>query len=111
MLTNLNKMIIMIIIIIVNSILEVLKMGYSGSSNGKLMICTGPGCKAWDSEKVLTLVREAIDGDRNIQPCSVSCVNNCGGGVSVGIPDSGKIVKVREPSEVFALLNQNFRTG
>ena len=99
----------MIVIIIVNNILEALKMGCSGGSNGKLMICTGPGCKAWDSEKVLTLVREAIDGDQDIQPCSVSCVNNCGGGVSVGMPDSGKIVKLREPSEVFTLLNQNFR--
>ena len=69
------------------------------------MVCSGPGCKAWDSEKVLTLVRESINGNRSIQPCSVSCVNNCGG-VSVGIPASKKFVKLREPNEVFVLLNQ-----
>ncbi|SVE25129.1 uncharacterized protein METZ01_LOCUS477983 [marine metagenome] len=86
-------------------------MSYSRGINKKLMVCSGPGCKAWDSEKVLTLVRESINGNRSIQPCSVSCVNNCGGGVSVGLPFSGKIVKLREPSEVFALLSQSNRNG
>ena len=74
------------------------------------MVCSGPGCKAWDSEKVLALVRESMNGNGSIEPCSVSCVNNCGG-VSVGLLFSGKIVKLREPSEVFALLSQSNRNG
>jgi hypothetical protein len=54
----------------------------------------------------LTLVRESTCEKQNIKLCSVACINNCGGGVSVGIPTSGKFVKLREPSEVFVLLNQ-----
>ena len=88
-----------------------LNMGYSRGANKKLMVCSGPGCKAWGSEKVLTLVRKSMNGNRSIQPCPVSCVNNCGGKVSVGLPSSGKIVKLREPSEVFALLSQSNRNG
>ena len=30
------------------------------------MICSGPGCKAWDSEKVWNLVRDSIDKDIEI---------------------------------------------
>ena len=75
--------------------------------NNKLMICSGPGCKAWDSEKVLSLVRDSIGGDRNFQPCTMDCVNNCGGGVSIGMSNSGKIVKLRKPNDIFSLLNQN----
>ena len=86
-------------------------MRCSKSTNKKLMVCSGPGCKAWDSEKVLTLVRESMNGNQNIQPCSISCVNNCGGGVSVGLLSSGKIVKLRAPSEVLALLSQSNRDG
>jgi len=71
------------------------------------MICSGPGCKAWDSEKVLNLVRDSIGGDRNFQPCTMDCVNNCGGGVSIGMSNSGKIVKLRKPNDIFSLLNQN----
>ena len=100
----------MIIILIVNT--NYLSfMNYSRSANKKLMVCSGPGCQAWDSEKVLALARESMNGNRSIQPCSVSCFNNCGGGVSVGLPSSGKIVKLREPSEVVALLSQSNRSG
>ena len=73
--------------------------------NNKLKVCSEPGCRAWNSEKILTLVRESAFEKQNIKLCSVSCVNNCGG-VSVGIPASKKFVKLREPNEVFVLLNQ-----
>ena len=75
--------------------------------NNKLMICSGPGCKAWDSEKVLSLVRDSIGGDQNFEPCTMDCVNNCGGGVSIGMSNSGKIVKLRNPNDIFSLLNKN----
>ena len=75
--------------------------------NNKLMICSGAGCKAWDSEKVLNLVRDSIDKDMNYQICTMDCVNNCGGGVSIGMSNSGKIIKLRQPNDIFSLLNQN----
>ena len=81
-------------------------MSRSRNLSSKLMVCSGPGCKAWDSEKVLSLVRGSIGGDQNVQPCTMACTNNCGGGVSVGMSNSGKIVKLREPSDVLSLLNQ-----
>ena len=82
-------------------------MGSSRNLNNKVMVCSGPGCKAWDSEKVLKLVRDSIGGDQNVKPCTMDCTNNCGGGVSVGISNSGKIIKLREPSDVLSLLNPN----
>ena len=102
----------MIITFIVNKflflkILNSIFMGRSRNLSNKLMVCSGPGCKAWDSEKVLNLVRDAIGEDQNIQPCTMDCTNNCGGGVSIGISNSGKIIKIREPSDVLSLLNPN----
>ena len=82
-------------------------MGPSRNLSSKLMVCSGPGCKAWGSEKVLNLVRDSIGGDQNVQPCTMDCTNNCGGGVSVGMSNSGKIIKLREPSDVLSLLNPN----
>jgi hypothetical protein len=37
----------------------------------------------------------------------MDCTNNCGGGVSVGMSNSGKIIKLREPRDVLSLLNPN----
>ena len=82
-------------------------MGRSINLSSKLMVCSGPGCKAWDSEKVLDLVRDSIGEDQKIQPCTMECTNNCGGGVSVGMPNSGEIIKLRKPSDVLSLLNPN----
>jgi hypothetical protein len=82
-------------------------MTRSRDLNNKLMICSGPGCKAWDSEKVINLVRNSIEENQNFQPCTMDCVNNCGGGVSIGMSNSGKIVKLRVPSDIFSLLKEN----
>ena len=82
-------------------------MGRSSNLSNKLMVCSGPGCKAWDSEKVLNIVRDSIGGDQNLKPCTMDCTNNCGGGVSIGMSNSGKIIKIRDPRDVLSLLNQN----
>ena len=82
-------------------------MNCSKNPNKKFLVCQGPGCKAWDSEEVLSMARKCLENDQGIQTCSMTCVNNCGGGVSIGMPSSKKFIKVREPSEVSALLNQN----
>ena len=73
-----------------------------------LKVCSGQGCKAWDSEKILALVRKSMNHPNEpketcISP--VSCMNKCGGGVSVEILPSGKSLKLREPNEILKVLN------
>ncbi len=77
-------------------------------STQHLKVCTGPGCKAWESEKILDLVREAInkpDYSRSTKLCRVPCMNNCGGGVSIESSSSGKLLKLREPNEILKVIN------
>ena len=73
-----------------------------------LKVCSGQGCKAWDSEKILALVRESMNHPNEPKETCifpVSCMNKCGGGVSVEILPSGKSLKLREPNEILKVLN------
>lgn len=73
-----------------------------------LKICSGPGCQAWDSEKILNLVRESMDHpnySKGTHIVPVTCMNKCGGGVSVEILPIGKSLKLRDPNEVLKVLN------
>ena len=77
-------------------------------STRQLKICSGPGCKAWESEKILDLVRDSInqpDYSGNTRICRIPCMNKCGGGVSIELSPSGKLLKLREPNQVLKLLN------
>ncbi len=74
----------------------------------KFKVCSGPGCKAWNCEEMLALIRESMnqpnDG-KEIRVFPVSCMNKCGGGVSVEMLPSKKSVKLREPNEILKVLN------
>ena len=73
-----------------------------------LKVCSGHGCKAWDSEKIVALIQESMNLPNNSkETCisQVSCMNKCGGGVSVEILPSGKSLKLREPNEILKVLN------
>ena len=73
-----------------------------------LKICSGPGCKAWESEKLLALVRDSINQPGYSGPtriCRVPCMNKCGGGVSIELSPSGKLLKLREPNQILKVLN------
>ena len=71
-------------------------------------VCSGPGCKAWDCEKFLALIRESMDRpneSKETRVFPVACMNKCGGGVSVEMLPSKKSVKLREPNEILRVLN------
>ncbi len=71
-------------------------------------VCSGPGCKAWDCEKFLALIRESMDRpneSKETRVFPVACMNKCGGGVSVEMLPSKKSVKLREPNEILKVLN------
>ena len=67
----------------------------------KIKICTGPGCKAWNSETMASRLKQ-LEGEREV--CLVPCMNKCGGGASVRLKDRGRIIKLRETKEVAKLL-------
>lgn len=69
-------------------------------------ICKGPRCKAWSSDRIareLLEIREALDLDE-IRVCRVSCMNVCGGGISVCVKSTGEIVKLKEAEDVLNAL-------
>ena len=73
-----------------------------------LKICSGPGCKAWESEKLVDLVRDSInqpDYSGKTRICRVPCMNKCGGGVSIEVSASGKLLKLREPNQILKVLS------
>ena len=70
----------------------------------RIKICTGPGCRAWDSE----LMAKRMIGSKNApEILTVTCMDKCGGGASVRLKDRGKIFKLREMGEVSKLIKGN----
>lgn len=73
----------------------------------KVRVCSGVSCRAWDSEEV---ARELYSGRqirgkrKKIQVGRVACMNRCGGGVSVQIPSSGMVIKIRKPEEAMRIV-------
>ncbi len=69
-------------------------------------ICQGPGCKAWSSDRIareLLEIQEALNLDE-ISVCRVPCMNICGGGASVCVDSTRKIVKLKEAGDVLNAL-------
>ena len=80
------------------------------TSTKKLKVCTGPGCRAWESKKVLDLCwrfKKQTNGGEAVQVVPVRCLNKCGGGAVVRLSPSETLLKLREPEEAFGVLNQN----
>ena len=69
----------------------------------KIKICTGPGCRAWGAELVARRVKKLEEVGEVVL---VSCMDKCGGGVSIRLKDRGKIFKLREMEEVAKLVNR-----
>jgi len=67
----------------------------------RIKICTGPGCRAWDSE-IIAKRLIGMNGTHEIVP--VKCMNKCGGGASVRLKDRGKVFKLRDMAEVSKLV-------
>ncbi len=72
-------------------------------SNGKnIRICSGPGCKAWNSEKI-TRELEGLEME-GVKICRVACMKKCGGGATVQMLPSKETLKLRSFEEALDIL-------
>ena len=64
-----------------------------------IKVCNGAGCNAWDAQDILRDLPENVaDFLENVKVCEVSCLNSCGGGVSVQVKEGNEnIIKIRKP--------------
>lgn len=67
-----------------------------------IKICTGPGCKAWNSIEILEDLPEALlDFENETKICETSCLNKCGGGATIQVNgNNSNIIKVRKPHQI-----------
>ncbi len=74
-----------------------------------IKVCIGPGCRSWQSGKVLSLLWKVVQrfpGARDIQVFPVSCMKRCSGGVTVKMSPTEEHLKLREPEEAFEALTR-----
>lgn len=67
-----------------------------------IKVCSGPGCKAWASEKIAREL-EGLEAE-GYKVCRVACMRKCGGGATVKTAFSGKLLKMRSSEEVLQVL-------
>lgn len=74
-----------------------------GSSKIKnIKICSGPGCKAWQSEKIAREL-EGMEME-GVKVCRVACMKKCGGGATVRVASSNAVLKMRTFEEALDVL-------
>ncbi len=71
--------------------------------NRTIRICSGAGCKAWDSESMARQLEGQAGG--NVRVCRVACMKKCGGGFNVLDSTRQQVVKIRQPEEALRLFN------
>ena len=69
----------------------------------KIKICTGPGCRAWGAELMARRLKK-MEGVGEV--VLASCMDKCGGGVSIRLKERGKILKLREMEDVGKLVKR-----
>ncbi len=69
-------------------------------------ICEGTGCKAWSSDRTVRELLEILEALNlyEVRVCSVPCMNDCGGGTSVRVNSTRKILKLKEAGDVLNAL-------
>jgi NADH:ubiquinone oxidoreductase subunit E len=67
-----------------------------------IKVCSGPGCKAWASEKIAREL-EGLEKE-GYKVCRVACMRKCGGGATVKAAFSNDLIKMRDPKEVLQVL-------
>ncbi len=80
----------------------------SRSQSKSISICSGPGCRAWDSEGMVRGLEqvEGLLGNGGLKVCRVRCMNKCGGGVSAQISSCSKMIKLRSVQHVLSSVMQ-----
>ncbi len=67
-----------------------------------IKVCSGPGCRAWASEKIAREL-EGLGMER-VTICRVACMNKCGGGATVQVSPSNETLKMRTFEEALDVL-------
>lgn len=67
-----------------------------------IKVCSGPGCKAWASEKIAREL-EGIEME-GVGVCRVACMRKCGGGATVQVAPSNEVFKMRTLEEALDAL-------
>jgi hypothetical protein len=90
---------IIVIKIKLNLVIDMMKNRFRAKS---INICSGPGCRAWDSEKMVRGLaqNETLLERRGLKVCRVRCMNKCGGGVSVKIASCSKMIKLKSADHI-----------
>ena len=71
----------------------------------QLKVCSGAGCKAWDSLELAQALNSISDDRLKVEVELVPCMNLCGGGVSIRTSGSnGKMFKFRTVDEALEVL-------
>ena len=67
-----------------------------------IKICSGPGCKAWASEKIARHLEEMqMEG---VKVCRVACMKKCGGGATIQVAPLSEAIKMRTCEEALDAL-------
>lgn len=74
------------------------------SEDREIKICSGPGCKAWASEKIASNL-EGLESE-GYRVCKVACMKRCGGGASIRV-SSKQVLKMRTPEEALEVFLSN----
>ena len=67
-----------------------------------IRVCSGPGCRAWASEKLVREL-EGLEMER-VKICRVACMKKCGGGTTVQVTPSNEVLKMRNFEEALEVL-------
>ncbi len=67
-----------------------------------IKVCSGPGCRAWASEKI-ALELEGMEWE-GVKVCRVACMKKCGGGATVQMAPSNEVLKMRTFEEALDAL-------
>jgi len=75
-------------------------------SGKRVKICTGPGCRAWDAEKITRQVGTMQEDlrERGYRVSYVPCMNQCGGGACVQVQPGKQLFKIQAPREIRRVL-------
>ena len=77
-------------------------------SGVRLKVCTGAGCRAWDSCQLVLELKctSECQAPSGFEVESVSCMNSCGGGISVRTSGcNGSVFKFRTVDEALKKLD------
>jgi hypothetical protein len=72
------------------------------SNDRNIKVCSGPGCKAWASEKIAREL-EGLEME-GVKICRVACMKKCGGGATVQMSPSSEMRKMRSFEEALDTL-------